>query len=44
MKNDKKESSQKVDLKRWNLEALEKEGLKVSPLGPSRTGKSARGF
>ena len=43
-KNDKRESSQKVDLKKWNLKALEKERPKVSLLGPPRTGKSAKGF
>ena len=32
-KNEKGESSQKVGLKKWNLEALEKEISKVSPLG-----------
>ena len=32
--NDKKESSQKVDLKKQYLEVLEKERSKVSPLGP----------
>ena len=43
-KNDKKKSSQKVGLKMWYLEALEKERLKVSPLEPPRTEKSVRGF
>ena len=43
-KNDKRESSQKVDLKRWNLEALEKIRTKVNLLGPPRARKSARGF
>ena len=33
--NDKGKSNQKVGLKRWNLEALEKERSKVNPLGPS---------
>ena len=37
-------TNQKVDLKRWNLEVLEKEGSKVSPLGPPRIGKSAKDF
>ena len=33
-KNDKRESNQKVGLKRWNLEDLEKVRTKVSLLGP----------
>ena len=40
----KRKVAKKVDLKRWNLEVLEKERSKVSPLGPLKTGKSARGF
>ena len=39
--NDKGKSNQKVGLKRWNLEALEKEKPKVSPLRSPRMGKSA---
>ena len=31
-------------MKKWNLEALEKERTKVSLLGPPRTGKLARDF
>ena len=38
-KNDKREISQKVGLKKWNLEALEKERTKVSLLGPPQNGK-----
>ena len=43
-KNDKRESSQNVGLKKWNLKVLEKERPKVSLLGPPRTGKLVRGF
>ena len=39
-KNDKRESSQNVGLKKWNLKVLEKE----RPIGPPRTGKLVRGF
>ena len=42
--NDKRECSQKVGLKKWNLEALKKEGTITSLLGPPRIGKSTRGF
>ena len=38
-KNDKRESSQKVGMKKWNLEALKKERTKVSLLGPLQNGK-----
>ena len=43
-KNDKGESSQKVGLKKWNLEVLKKERSKASPLGFPRMGKSTKGF
>ena len=43
-KNDKMESSHKVGLKKWNLEALEKERTKVSHLRPLRTRKPVRDF
>ena len=42
--NDNREGSQKVGLKKWKLEALEKERTKTSLLGPPKTGKSTRGF
>ena len=43
-KNDKRESSQKVGLKKWNLEALEKERTKVSFLGSPQNGKVNKGL
>ena len=42
--NDKRECNQKVGLKRWNLEVLEKERSKVSLLGPPRTESQLRAF
>ena len=42
--NDKRESSQKVGLKKWNLKALEKERTKGQPSRTPRMGKSTRGF
>ena len=42
--NDKKKDSQKLSLKRYGLEALKEERLKVGFLRTTHNGKSAKGF